>query len=126
MNKIKVIIKIPFFFYLVALFIYKNNASYEEFIILLLIMAVNIFKERFFDSIILVLISFFLILTGIVLNRDFGILLCVIIFDLVYRKFYIGIIPILGISFYFFFNENLPILILIMTICSIAAYEIEK
>ena len=126
MNKIKVIIKIPFFFYLIALFALNYNASYEEFIIFLLIVAVNIFKERFSESIFVMLISFSLILIGIFLNRDFGILLCVLIFDFVYKKAYIGIIPILAIAFNFFFNKELPLLLLIMIICAIAAYEIEK
>jgi signal transduction histidine kinase len=126
MNKIKVIIKIPFFFYLVALFTVKETTTYGEVIILLLILAVNIFKERFSDSISLVLICFALILAGIVLYGDFGILLCVLIFDFVYKKAYVAIIPILAIAFYFFFNKDLPLLLLIMSICSICAYEIEK
>ncbi len=126
MNKIKVIIKIPFFFYLVAIFSINKNISYEEVILLLLILAVNIFKERFFDSILLVLLNIPLVLAGIVLNQDFGILLCVIAFDFTYKRAYIGIIPLLAISFYFFSGKELPLLLLVMSLCSIAAYQIEK
>ena len=126
MNKIKVFIKIPFFFYLLSLFAFKGNMSYEEILILLLIIAVNVYKERFSNSIILILISFCLVFTGIILNRDFGILLCITVFDIVYKRFYIGFIPILFICFFFYFNMELPLLLLIMALCSALAYLAEE
>lgn len=122
MNKIKVFIKIPFFFYILIHFAMQGKMSYEEVLVLFLIIAVNVYKERFSNSIFLVVLSFCLIFYGIILERNFGILLCITAFDLIYKKIYYCLVPILCVYFLFFINQQLPSLLLILFITSLLAY----
>jgi signal transduction histidine kinase len=126
MNRIKDFIKIPFFLYMISLFVFKGNIPYDELLILFLIIAVNVYKERFSNSVFLVLVSFCLIFAGIITDRNFGILFCITVFDLVYKRTYIGLIPVFIILSCFFFNKELPYLLLTMALCSAIAYATEE
>ncbi len=122
----KYLLKFLLLIYMVALFAVKGAVPYQAVLVLLLIIAVNVFKERFFDSVYLTAVSFILISAGIWLDQSFSFLLCLPAFDLIYQKAYPALAPVLLVALYSSLNSGRFSLLLVLGICAILAYVLQK
>lgn len=120
------IFKLLFLIYIIALFIIVGQVSYTAVLILILIIVINVFKERFYDTVTAVIVSFILICAGIWLDRTFTFLLCIPLFDFTYKKAYIGVLPVFLLGIYFAWESNSLSLVLIMSLCGILAFVMAK
>lgn len=123
---VKHLLKLFFGIYIIALFARNGDVPDRAVLIFTLVIAVNVFKERFYDTVYATITSFFLICTSIWLDRNFTFLLCIPLFDFIYQKRYIGVLPVFILGIYFTFASRLPSLILVMSLCGILALVVEK
>ena len=123
---VKHIIKLLFLIYIIVLFAIHGDVPDRAVLIFTLIIGVNVFKERFYDTVYVTLASFILICIAIWLDRNFTFLLCIPIFDFIYQKRYLGVFPVAIMGLYFTLESRLPSLILIMSLCGILALVMEK
>ena len=123
----KYIIKIIFLIYVIISFIPQSSVGYLEVSVLLVITAVNVLKEKYFDTRYLSILSFALILTGIYLNSNFTILLSVALFDMVFEKFYPGILASVIFIIYLGINQgNVHTYMLVACICAFTAFTLNN
>lgn len=112
--------------FMMATFAIKGGIPYTAILLLLLIAAVNLFRERFYPRVSITILSFLLICVGIRLDKNFSFLLAIPTFDFIYQKKYLGLIAVLTAGFYSFFEPRLPILFLLLAISGILASLAEK
>ncbi len=123
MKVLKYIVKLFFLLYMVVDLSMEKKASMNVIVALLIVIAINIFKERYFNSILTELISFAAIAAGVMLEPVFGILFCIPVFDLVFEKAYVWVITVIAASIYFLYADNSFILVMLcMCLCSAAAF----
>lgn len=122
----KYLLKLLFLIYIIALLTINGEVPYIAVLVLILIIGVNVFKERFYDTVYTTIASFILICVGIWVDRNFTFLFCITLFDFTYQKAYIGVLPVFLLGIYFTLKSRLPLLILIMGICGILAFVMEK
>lgn len=75
--------------------------SYEEILLLLLIAALNIFKEKYSDNLIIITLSGAAICAVAIMDGGCAVLLCMTAFDLVLKRAFIGAIPALAAGLWF-------------------------
>ncbi|MHB8076335.1 MAG: sensor histidine kinase [Desulfosporosinus fructosivorans] len=122
----KYLFKLLFLIYIIALFATNGEVPYRIVLFFILIIGVNVFKERFYDTVYTTIASFIIICVGIWLDRNLTFLLCIPLFDFIYQKAYIGALPVFLLGIFFTLETRLPVLILIMGICGILAFVMEK
>jgi len=118
----KHLFKLFFLIYVIALFAINSEVPYVAVLVFILIIGVNVFKEKFYDIVYITIASFILICVGIWIDRNFTFLLCIPLFDLTYKKAYISVVPVLLSGIYFTLEFRLPSLLLIMGLCGILAF----
>ena len=123
---VKSLLKLLFLIYIIALFVINGEVPYIAVLVLILIIGVNVFKERFYDTVYTTIASFILICVGIWIDRNFAFLLCIPLFDFTYQRAYICVLPVFLSGIYFAPEYRLPSLILIMSLCGILALVMEK
>lgn len=123
---VKYLLKLLFLIYIIALFVINGEVPFIAVLVFILIIGVNVFKERFYDNVYTTIASFILICVGIWIDRNFTFLLCIPLFDFTYKKVYIGVLPVFLLGMYFTLESGIPTLILIMGICGILALVMEK
>ncbi|MDA8223185.1 MAG: sensor histidine kinase, partial [Desulfitobacterium hafniense] len=123
---VKSLLKLLFLIYIIALFAINGEVPYLAVLVILLIIGVNVFKERFCDTVYTTLASFILICVGIWIDRNFAFLLCIPLFDFAYQKAYSGVLSVGLLGLYFAVESRLPALILSMGLCGILALVMEK
>ncbi|MCB8815415.1 sensor histidine kinase [Desulfosporosinus shakirovi] len=123
---VKSLLKLLFLIYIIALFAINGEVPYLAVLVIILIIGVNVFKERFYDTVYTTLASFILICVGIWIDRNFALLLCIPLFDFTYQKAYGGVLPVGLLGLYFAVESRLPALILSMGLCGILALVMEK
>lgn len=125
MKRIKYIFKILMFIYIICEFASEKSFSSEEDIVLLLIVAITIFKEKYCDNICILLISFAILIIGIHINKNFGILLSLLAFDFMCKRKSSGAFLVAASQIYFFYNDkNCMIILLLTCICSMFGYVV--
>ncbi|MHB8126219.1 MAG: sensor histidine kinase [Desulfitobacteriaceae bacterium] len=122
----KYLFKFLFLIYIIALFTINGEVPYIAVLVFILIIGVNVFKERFYDTVSITIASFILICAGIWLDRNFTFLLCIALFDFTYQKAYIGLLPVFLLGIYLALGSRIPILLLIMGLCGILAFVMGK
>lgn len=118
----KYLLKLFFLIYIIALFAINGEVPYIAVLAFILIIGVNVFKEKYYDTVYTTIASFILICVGIWIDRNFTFLLCIPLFDFTYQKAYSGVIPVFSLGMYFTFEFRLPSLILIMGLIGILAF----
>lgn len=117
------LLKLMFLVYIFVELAIKSSSSFVSIVILLLVIAVNILKERYLDSAYVVFLSFIIVISGAYLDKGFIIMLCPVAFDFINRKAYYGLIPVLAGEVYFLYNDaNLKIIVLLTFICGLLGY----
>ncbi len=122
----KYLFKLLFLVYIITLFTINGEVPYKEVLVFIFIIGINIFKERFYDTVTAVIVSFIFICAGIWLDRIFAFLLCISLFDFIYKKAYLGVIIVFLLGIYFSWEANSFSLVLIMSLCGILAFDIVK
>jgi len=123
---VKSLLKLLFLIYIIALFAIHGEVPYLAVLVILLIIGVNVFKDRFYDTAYTTLASFILICVGIWIDRNFAFLLCIPLFDFTYQRAYYGVFPVGLLGLYFAVESRFPALILSMGLCGILAWVMEK
>ncbi|HEY8910736.1 MAG TPA: sensor histidine kinase [Desulfosporosinus sp.] len=118
----KYLLKLLFLIYIIVLFAINGEVPYVAVLVFILITGVNVFKEKFKDTVYTTIASFILICLGIWLDRNFTFLLCIPLFDFTNKKTYIGVAPVFLLGMYLTIEFRLPSLILIMGLCGILAF----
>lgn len=120
------IFKAFFLLYIVIHYSIHEVMSYKVILLIMLITAVNIFKERLYDSIYPVLISFAIISAAAYYDASLGVLLGITIFDLVLKKLYVVIFPVVAVIWYFIWDKSdFPMIILNLGISGLLAYIVQ-
>lgn len=123
MKQIKYTFKLFLLTYMVLQWAVENRFSFEENIILLLIIGITIFKEKYCNSIYVVLISLFIVIIAIHFDSTFGILLSMTAFDFMCKNKFSGTLLVIVCEIYFFYNDkSLMLLLMLICICSLLGY----
>ncbi len=122
----KYIFKFLFLVYLILVFVINDVVSYEKIALLVLIVGLNVFMERFGSNIYIVLISFALICIGAWLDKSFGVLFCLTVYDLIYKKAYYALLPVIAGVMYFLHTKDSILMIMLICICSVLSYVTRK
>lgn len=123
MKRVKYIFKLIFLMYVAYKLGFENMLSFEEVIILISLIGINIFKEKYIDTSYLIFTSLFIIMLGINFNNNFGILLALAAFDFICKANYAGVLIVLAFEIYLLNNTQYFIMVLMITcISSLFAY----
>lgn len=122
----KYLIKTIFLIYIMLLFIISGSVSYTEVLVIVLICGINIYKERFCDTVHWTGFSLILICIGIWFNPNFVVLLCVTVFDFMYQRVYWLALPVYAAGIFLSIQFNTIWLNLLMAICAVSAFTLQK
>jgi signal transduction histidine kinase len=111
-----------FLIYIIGQLVINNSVSFFEVSIILIITAANIYKEKYYNSILITVIEFVLITLIGKLSPSFIFLYGLVAYDIFYKKLYIGLIPLLIGGLYYLKLDYIPIFLLMVGISSIFGY----
>lgn len=118
----KYLFKTLFLLYIIIQLAFSGSLSYMEIAFILIITAANIFKEKYYNSIVVTAFEFIIITLGCTYNTGFVILYGIVAEDIFYHRAYPGILALAAAGFYFLKLEEAPQFLLIIGICSILGY----
>lgn len=116
------ILKLTFFGYIILKLVVASNAEYMEVVVLLLAVAFSIYREKFGSNTLLFILESIIIIYGIKLDISFSYLFGLTVYDLISRKHYIGVVPIVLIGLYLLELQELINFIFIVSLSCIFAY----
>ncbi len=123
----KYLFKLVFLLYIIIHFILIGNVNFPGIVVLLFILAVNILKEKYFDSKYLTFVYFMLILLGSAIEKSFVLLLCVAIYDFIFEEIYLAAVIGLACLIYLLkADSNLLDYLLIACLSGIMAQVFKK
>ena len=122
MKKATYIFKSVILFTIFYQLILNNSLTFENNLIILLIIAMTIFKEKYSDSVYTIALNFIIIVISIYFDRTFAILLAIASFDFMDKKLFISLIPIIGIEVYYFSEMELTTLLPLTIISGLFGY----
>jgi signal transduction histidine kinase len=118
----KYLFKCTFLLLTIGTFSLGGRVTPNEIIIFLIFIALNIFREKYINSIYIIAVEFILVCIGASLNPYFLVLNGIITFDLFYKKYHYGIIPIIVSGIYVLRNERLFEYMFLISLCAYFAY----
>jgi signal transduction histidine kinase len=111
-----------FFVYMIIKLAEGKSVSYSEICIVLVFAALNIIREKYIDTIYLLIAEYLIITFGITINPYFSVFYGLLCYDLVARKKYSGIIFV-AVSMGYFIKINIMAdLIFVIGICSMLSF----
>lgn len=114
--------KCLFLMYIVAKMASQSVISYKEVSILLLIVASNIIREKYLNSIYVIFVEAVIIAYAVTINPFFAVFFGITCYDLVAKKKYSGILFLFAITFNMLkLNASLDVM-LVMGICSLLSF----
>lgn len=122
----KYILKSIFLLQVIIEMAMNSAMTFERLLMILLIIGINVYKERFYNSKYLVIVEFVFITVGIIFDMPLEILYGLILYDLVYDKAYIWILPVLASIIYFKMWKAYSLLPLIIVMAVLFAYITNK
>lgn len=127
MKRVNDILKLLFLVYTFYNMICSNKVYFEEILILLVIIGINIYKEKYNNSIYTALASFIGICTGVYINKNFAILLPVAVFDFIVIKNLIGVFLVwLAEAYFLYIGQDIERVIFLTCVCSLFGYVIRE
>lgn len=115
-----------FILYTIIQLALTGSASYMDIVFMLIISASVIFKEKYYNSIIVTAFEFIVITFACSNNRSFILLYGIIAEDIFYHKAYPGMLALVAAGFYFLGIKEVPQFLLIIGICSISGYLVRS
>ena len=95
------IIRIVLFIGVICKFIIQKETSFIELSFLLILLAINVFKERYKNTKAILLIELIIVTTACAYSKNFILLYGVLAYDIGFFKLYYGYIPITALIIYF-------------------------
>lgn len=120
------ILKAVFIIYLLIKMIEKGSVSYNEILVLLLLISVSMLREKYFNSKYLIYILLILTVLGCKFSNIFVILFPLLAYDFILQKAFYELIIVLGGIVFYSNNENIYINLLIFAICIFASFHIKR
>ncbi|MFJ5716258.1 sensor histidine kinase [Neobacillus sp. NPDC093127] len=121
------IVKAAIILYLSLVLIIDHDITYQQFLILLVIIAVNIFKERYYDSVYLTIVTLLLTFAAVTVDFRFSILFALCSYDFILKRKYIGCgVTAMCMTVLLRSSDLLFTNLLIVLFCSLLAYVIYK
>lgn len=121
------VLKIGFILYAIIMLSLEKQVPYEVLAVMLITVASIIFKERYADSLYMVMITFILICIGVYMDPHLGVLFCISAFDFTFKKAYLGMLPVIAASATLLYgNEGFPGLLLLMGVSGMLAFVLRK
>ncbi|MGE6258295.1 sensor histidine kinase [Heyndrickxia sporothermodurans] len=104
-----------------------EKISYYQFSVLLMIIALTILKERFFDSKYITFISVIILCLGTTMDVRFTVLFALPFYDFMLKRFYLGIFVVLCCFLFFTFTSSLELQnIIILLLSGLLAFDEKK
>lgn len=116
------ILKLAFFGYVIANLVIASSIEYMEVVVLLLAAASSVYREKFGGGVVLFVLEGFIIYFGISLEPAFSILYGLMVYDLVSKKYHIGVVAILFIGLFALKSQGLINFLFIASLSYIFAY----
>ncbi|WP_234123592.1 sensor histidine kinase [Clostridium hydrogenum] len=127
MKRVNYILKLIFLIYTFYNMVSSNKVYFEEILVLLVIIAINIYKEKYNASIYTVAVSFIWICIGCYINKNFEMLLPVAALDFIVIKNLIGMVCVSVVETYFLYiGQDIVKIIFLTCVCSMFAYVIRE
>lgn len=121
--KLTVIVKYFIFAYLILQFGLEGKVTYPSLTILLILIALQVWKEKYNDSNYNSYVTLLLTALGTYIDLRFGILFAIPLFDFVIKRTYSGLILTIFPLIYFLYREpHFYLLILVMTLIGLLGY----
>jgi signal transduction histidine kinase len=114
--------KCLFLLFIISKLATSNSIGYLEICIVLIIIASNIVREKYINSVIVIIFEFIIITYGTTLNPDFSVFYGIICFDLVTKKKYLGVVFTIASVLYLLELKFVPEILLIIGICSLLSH----
>lgn len=111
-----------FLVYIIAKLAMSQSINYTEVCAILVVIASNILREKYIDNIYIIIFEFLIITYGISLNPYFAAFYGIMAYDLVKKKWYIGIVLLIISSLSIKEKGYIPESLLIIGICSLLSY----
>ena len=111
-----------FFVYMIIKLAEGKNVGYIEISIVLVFAALNIIREKYIDTIYLMIVEYVIITFGITVNPYFAVFYGLLCYDLVAKKKYLGIVLVLASIGYFIEINRIADLFFIIGICSMLSF----
>lgn len=122
----KYLFKVLFLLYIIAQLALSGRVSYVEIGIILILTASNIFKEKYFDSIIVTVVEFVIITFACIQNVNFIFLFGIIAEDIFYQRAYYGILTVVVAGFYFLKPGDIPGFLLLIGVSGVLGYLVKS
>ncbi|EKN71706.1 integral membrane sensor signal transduction histidine kinase [Neobacillus bataviensis LMG 21833] len=121
------IVKVAIILYTSIEIIMIHDIAYQQFVILLLIIAINIFKERYYDSVYLTIVTLLLTCAAVTMDFRFSVLFALCSYDFMLKRIYVGLGVTAACMTYFLRSSDLlPTNLLFILFCSLLAYVIRS
>ncbi|WP_274362865.1 sensor histidine kinase [Paenibacillus thermotolerans] len=121
-------VKTVLFLYVVVELIIDQNLSYQRLALLLLILAIQLWKERFYDSLSVTVVTLAVTCAGVAADLRFSVLFAICFYDFMLKRVYLGVAASIVCVLYFLAGESELLLTVTMWIilCSLLAFAIRK
>lgn len=116
------LVKALFLLYTAVQLALSGNLSYLDIAIILILAAVIIIKEKYYNSIPAAVVEFLVITYACMNNDNFVLLYGIIVEDAAYHRTYSGLLPVAAAGYYFIPLDGIPVFLLISGICGIFGY----
>ena len=117
------IIRIVLFIGVICQFNIQKEISFIELSFLLILLAINVFKEKYKNTRIILLIELIIVTAACTYSKNFILLYGILAYDIGVFKLYYGFIPITALSIYFSGISNGFENLIITAVCFIYGYE---
>lgn len=123
--KLNVIVKLLLFAFLIIQLGLEGNVTYLSLTILLMFIALQVWKEKYYDTIYSSMISLIIVSVGTYVDLRYGILFAIPLFDFVLKRIYVGVIfTILPFLYFLYKVPHFHLLILVTAIVGLLGYMI--
>lgn len=121
-------VKTVLFLYVFLELIIENDLAYQRLAILLIILAIQLWKERFYDSLYLTVVTLVITCAGVAMDLRFAVLFVLCFYDFMLKRSVLGLAASSFCVIYFLAAETDLLLTNMMWffLCSLIAYIIRK
>lgn len=116
------IFKLFLFMFLIIQLALGSSVTFYEVVAVLILAALNTYREKYMNSVYIILVEMVVIFFALGLNPYFIALYGITVYDMVYKRLYIGFVPVFIIGFSFLSGQNLVEYILLIGLSSLFAY----
>lgn len=125
--KLNVIVKLLLFGFLIFQLGMKGQVDYPSLAILLILVALQVWKEKYYDSSYISFVSLLIVSVGTYIDLRFGVLFAIPLFDFMLKRSYLSLIlSILLFTYFLYETPHFYLLILTLMLVGLIGYVIQK